>query len=146
MTVAAPVAAVGLLLLLACVATVLATIVVLRRIDAATAKLGVRCSELRQRLADLAARAEQADELAAGQQLAQEAVEASTSDVRDVHQAIAGIPFGVLDALPPTRAASNVVRQVHDRTADGVYDAISTANRAAGGVFRFLRRPRTPPV
>ncbi|MFC4947079.1 hypothetical protein [Pseudonocardia sp. GCM10023141] len=86
-----------------------------------------------------------ADELIAVQEFATDAVEAGTSGVRGVHRVISDIPFDVLDSIATTRGAARVVRQAHDGVTDGVYDAISEVNRVAGGVFRLLRRPHTPP-
>jgi hypothetical protein len=63
----------------------------------------------------------------------EEAVAAGTTGVREVHRTISGIPFDVLDGVPPART----VLEVHDRTADGVVDAVHLVNRLAG---RLLRR------
>lgn len=125
------------------VAGVVVLVVALRAVRAVrerAADVDARCHAVRVELA--ARRARDADELAEMQQLAEEAVDAGAGGVRDVHRAIAGVPFDLLDSLPATRAASQRARQVHDRTADGVYDAVAAANRAAGGIFRALRRRR----
>ncbi|WP_300014835.1 hypothetical protein [Pseudonocardia sp.] len=106
----------------------------LRRVDDEVRLLGLACRAAR-RDAERAATVEAVEEA----RRVEEAVEAGTSGVRDVHRAIADVPFGILGALPPTRAASEAVRQVHDRTADGVYGAVSAVNRAAGAVLRALR-------
>lgn len=77
------------------------------------------------------------DALEDTQRLAESAVDTGTSIVREVHQGIASIPFGILEALPGTRAPAKAVRSVHDAISDGVYDALSGLNRAVG---RELRR------
>lgn len=105
--------------------------------------LVARCAAIRELLAR-EPEVPEVDEIDAVQEFATEAVEAGTSGVREVHRAISDIPFDVLDAIPTTRAAAQAVRQAHDGVTDGVYDAISEANRVAGGVFRLLRRPHTP--
>lgn len=101
-----------------------------------------RCIGIRERLA-AEPELPEVDEIDAVQEFATEAVEAGASGVREVHRAISDIPFDVLDSIPTTRAAAQIVRQAHDGVTDGVYDAISEANRVAGGVFRLLRRPYT---
>lgn len=61
--------------------------------------------------------------------------------IEETHQAIADIPFGVFEQLPPTRDASRVVRKVHDTTAQGVYDSISLINKLTGkGIRRGIHR------
>lgn len=75
----------------------------------------------------------------------EELLGAGTSGVRDVHRAISDIPFDLLDTLPATRVASGRVRDVHDRTTDGVYDALSVVNKAAGGIYKAWLRRRDQP-
>jgi hypothetical protein len=52
------------------------------------------------------------------------------------HEAIAAIPFGILEAIPVTAETTKVVRQVHDEIAGTVYDAINLAAKGIGAVFR----------
>jgi len=140
MTIMVLVVAVVVLLMLA------TALVIVWGTDAALGALVVHCGESRERARQL--RAEAAAALAAEQaELAAEmadVVDAGTIGARDVHRAIADIPFGVLDSMAATRAASGRVREVHDRTADGVYGAISAVNKAADGLFKALRRRRDP--
>ncbi len=72
------------------------------------------------------------------------AVDLGTSVVQTTHQAIAAIPFGILEAIPATRVPSRVIRGIHDETAAGVYRAISTANRAIGDALARGKRPEPP--
>lgn len=67
---------------------------------------------------------------------AQELVEGGTRLVQGVHRGIASIPFRILEALPPTRPATRVVRITHDLIAGSVYGAISLLTRGVGRVLR----------
>lgn len=84
------------------------------------------------------------------QQITETVIDAGTSAVRAVHMGIAGIPFGILEAVPATRDATRVVRQTHDVIANAVYGSIKGANRIAGVVARSAlgtgqnRRPAEP--
>ncbi len=83
--------------------------------------------------------------LAAAQQLTETTIEAGTDVVRIVHQSIAAIPFGVLEAVPVTRDVSRVVRRTHDLISDAVYGSIKGINKAVGGAARgVLKPPRKP--
>lgn len=75
-------------------------------------------------------------QLSGAQQIAETVIDAGTSAVRAVHFGIAQIPFGILEALPPTRDATRVVRQTHDVIANAVYGSIRGANRIAGLLAR----------
>lgn len=55
---------------------------------------------------------------------ARDAVSVSTTATQSVHKGIAGVVFAALDAFPAVREGSRVVREIHDTTADGVYDMI----------------------
>lgn len=80
------------------------------------------------------------------QQIAETVIDAGTSAVQAVHLGIAGIPFGILEAVPATRDATRVVRQTHDVIANAVYGSIKGANRFAGivarGALNSGRKPR----
>lgn len=120
----------------------LAALFTVRRTRRELAAMIVAAAENRERVERLRA---QAAELAEAQAAAlAEAVEAGTSGVRGVHRAIADIPFDLLGGMPVTKRASNQVRQVHDRTTDGVYEAIGHVNKAASEVFRAFRRSPKP--
>lgn len=121
----------------------IAALLVVRSLDAQLADMVARCAAAPERLEFLRQRALQAAEAEA--RLAAELAEVAdtgTSGVRDVHRAIADIPFELLGSFGPTREASGRVREVHDRTADGVYDAITAVNKAATSVFRAWARRR----
>lgn len=105
---------------------------------------------LRERMAERARVQANRERLEAAQRAAEGVVDAGTEGVRATHSAIAGIPFGVLDQIPPTRDAARIVRQVHNTTADGVYNTISLVNRLTGsavrrGIHRPDRRPEERP-
>jgi hypothetical protein len=72
-------------------------------------------------------------------------VVAASDGVCEVHHAIAAIPFGILEAIPPTRAVTRVVRAVHDRTTDGVHAAIRAGGRAVSDAERARRGEPAPP-
>lgn len=93
---------------------------------------GLRLGELR--------RLENAQRLAAAQFLAEGAVEGGTRVVQVVHHGIAGIPFGILGAIPVTRAPARAARKAHDLIAEGVYGAISAVNRGIGRLLRGSRK------
>jgi hypothetical protein len=124
----------------------IAALLVVRSLDAQLADMVARCAAAPERLEFLRQRALQAAEaearLAAELAEVAEVVDTGTSGVRDAHQAIADIPFELLGSFGPTREASGRVREVHDRTADGVYDAITAVNKAATSVFRAWARRR----
>ncbi|TSD93450.1 hypothetical protein FOS14_23140 [Skermania sp. ID1734] len=86
--------------------------------------------------------AKAARDVAAAVETTTTAVELGTGIVRASHEAIAAIPFDVLDSIPATRAASKLAREIHDETAAGVYRAISGVNKAIGDAFK-TRTPRT---
>jgi len=74
--------------------------------------------------------------LAQTQRLAEGTVHDTTAAVRSLHKTIADIPFGILERIPVTRSTARIVRNLHDRTANGVYGTISTVNRLVGRVAR----------
>ena len=78
---------------------------------------------------------------------AQLLVEGGTRMVQGVHRGIASIPFAILEAIPPTRPATVVVRVAHDLIAGSVYGAISLVNRGVGRALRGTAadpRPKKP--
>jgi hypothetical protein len=80
---------------------------------------------------------ERAQTAAETQQVAEAVVHGTTATVQAVHRGIAAIPFGILEAIPVTRAPARLVRAVHDLTANSVYGAITGLNKLIG---RGLRR------
>jgi hypothetical protein len=90
----------------------------------------------RLRIAELE-RLQDARRVAALATVATGAVEGGTRATQFVHFGIASIPFGILEALPPTRAVTRVVRVTHDLIAGGIYGVISSVSR---GVGRLARR------
>ncbi|HSV40678.1 MAG TPA: hypothetical protein VLI04_18085 [Nocardioidaceae bacterium] len=69
-----------------------------------------------------------------------DAVRLGSSVTQAGHQAIAEIPFGILDAIPGTREGSKRVREVHDGISGAVYGGIAAAT---GGFGRLSRRRLT---
>ncbi len=80
----------------------------------------------------LAARSRIADGVQAGAG----AVQLGSSITRSGHRVIASIPFGILRAIPATRSGSQRVREVHDGTAEVVYDTIDTLSERIGEAVR----------
>ncbi|HEX4872494.1 MAG TPA: hypothetical protein VFV27_09295 [Nevskiaceae bacterium] len=100
--------------------------------------------------ADLARRAAALDELISHQQLAEQALDSGAALVQEVHRGIADIPFSVLETVPGVAPAARVVRQLHDRISDDIYQSLRGLNRAVGrelrrGVERRDPEPRPEP-
>lgn len=70
------------------------------------------------------------------QKLAENVVDSGTAAVRAVHLGISRIPFGILEAIPATRAPARAVRQTHDLISNAVYGSIRGLNKAVGQVTR----------
>ena len=77
------------------------------------------------------------------QKIAEVSVEGGTRTVQLVHHGIAAIPFGILEAIPPTRPVTKIVHVAHDLIANSVYGTISLANRGLGRLWR-RRKPSDP--
>jgi hypothetical protein len=90
-----------------------------------------------------ASRAEQQlEDLRRKQEMAEKTVHFGTSAVRTLHQGIASIPFGILEAIPVTRDTTRIVRAVHDGISNVVYDSITGTNRLLGGLLRQNLKPK----
>lgn len=89
----------------------------------------------RLRMAELE-RLQDARRVAALATVATGAVEGGTRATQFVHFGIASIPFGILEALPPTRAVTRVVRVTHDLIAGSIYGVISSVSRGVGSLAR----------
>lgn len=76
------------------------------------------------------------------QRVAETAVGGGTEAVRLIHQGIAAIPFGILEAIPVTRGTTRVVRRTHDLIAGAVYGSIQAVNRGVGHGLRAGLKPR----
>lgn len=83
-------------------------------------------------------------ELVEKQVIAEKAVEAGSIGVETVHKAVAGLTFGILEAIPATRASSAVVREVHNMAAAGSYDAVRKLNREVGKVLKEVMSAPPP--
>jgi hypothetical protein len=75
-------------------------------------------------------------QLADAQRLTENVVAGGTQTVRAIHQRIAEIPFGILEAIPVTRDTTRVVRATHDLIAGAVYGGIGMVNRGVGAGLR----------
>lgn len=102
--------------------------------DALIQRSHVQLAELRRVL-------DSAQRIAVASAVAEGTVEGSTRLVQGVHHGIAAIPFTILEAIPATRDPAKVVRKTHDFIADGVYGAISGANKFLGRVLRGTGKP-----
>lgn len=80
----------------------------------------------------------------AAQQAAETVVDVSNSTVRQVHQAIASIPFSILEAIPATRQTTRLVRLIHDTISGGVYESIGAVNQIIGEGLRSQIAPPKP--
>jgi len=85
--------------------------------------------------------------IADGVQAGTEAIQLGAGLAQSGHQAIAGLPFGILRAIPLTRGGSSRVRDTHDGTSDSVYDTISSISDGFGRAVRkkLLGAPVPPP-
>ena len=80
------------------------------------------------------------------QDAAEKTVDLGATGVRAVHQGIASIPFGILEAIPATRDSARIVRLAHDQISNAVYGGISGANRLIGSALRQGLREAAPPA
>ena len=83
-------------------------------------------------------------QLADAQRLAETVVAGGTRTVRVIHQGIAAIPFGILEAIPVTRDTTRLVRATHDLIAGAVYGGIGMVNRGVGVGLRAGLRSGLP--
>ena len=75
-------------------------------------------------------------QIAEAQQISETTLSLGSQLVRTLHQGIASIPFGILEAIPVTRHTTRVVRASHDLIAGAVYDSIDAVNREIGVQLR----------
>jgi hypothetical protein len=137
---------ISLVLVLVCIAlTVFGTLDVLRQ-QQAVQQLEMDVERYRawnaERQRFLATR----ERLASGSDLLGTVVEAPTSITRASHEAIAAIPFTVLESIPVTAETTKLVRGIHDEIADTVYDIISDTTRGIAGIIRRGLTGPTPPA
>ena len=83
--------------------------------------------------------------LASAPQAAELVVDVGANTVQTVHQAIANVPFTVLEAIPVTRDVTKIVRFAHDAISAAVYGGIKAVNKGAGKTARHLLEPQEPP-
>jgi hypothetical protein len=83
-------------------------------------------------------------QLADAQRLTETVVAGGTQTVRAIHQGIAAIPFGILEAIPATRDTTRLVRATHDAIAGAVYGGIGAVNRGIGAGLRAGLRAGLP--
>lgn len=83
-------------------------------------------------------------QLAEAQRLTETVVAGGTQAVRAIHQGIAAIPFGILEAIPVTRDTTRLVRATHDAIAGAVYEGIGAVNRGIGAGLRTGLKSGSP--
>jgi hypothetical protein len=83
-------------------------------------------------------------QLADAQRLSETVVAGGTRTVRSIHQGIAAIPFGILEAIPATRDTTRMVRATHDLIAGAVYGGIGRVNRGVGVGLRAGLKAAAP--
>jgi hypothetical protein len=64
--------------------------------------------------------------------LVQDAVDAGSNLIQEVHHELADRPFDLLEQVPPLRAPTRSVRVVHDVAVDAGYGLVRLINRLAG--------------
>jgi hypothetical protein len=85
--------------------------------------------------------------IADGVQAGTEAVVLGSAVTRMGHRAVAAVPFGLLRAIPATRARGLRLQQAHDAKAAQMYDAIdSVSARIADGVRKRLTGEEAAPL
>jgi len=72
------------------------------------------------------------------QQIVEKSVDTGASSAEVVHKAVAGVTFGILDAIPATKGVSRLVRGLHNGIADTIYDTVRTSNKEIGGLAKEL--------
>ena len=91
-----------------------------------------------------ATRAEdQLEDLRRKQQAAEKTVHFGTAAARSLHQGIAAIPFGILEAIPSTGDKAREVRAAHEGISGAVYDSITLGNRVLGSLLRQKLRSKS---
>lgn len=58
-----------------------------------------------------------------------EIVDSATTQVEDVHKALTGVSFELLESNSKTREAGKKMREAHDIAADNIYTTIRTLNK-----------------
>ena len=70
------------------------------------------------------------------QRIVEKSIEAGAVSAQTIHRTVAGVTFGILNAIPVTEGVSRVVRSVHDGIADTVYSAVRESNKQIGKVAK----------
>jgi len=130
--------------LLLVIAALVYALITARRIGVRQAALASTIENAIAAAADRDAKLKVLEEALQTQQLTEQAVATGTALVREVHKGIADIPFGVLEAIPATRAPAKALRGLHDSISDGVYGAIAGLNKAVGRELRKGVSPAAP--
>lgn len=120
-----------------------AALVLSFRTHAKLAELGMSLAAAQQRAAD---EAEALDDLTRSARVATEVVDVGVAGAKGVHQAIASIPFGILENIPATRAGAKAVRGVHDAIAGGIYGALSAVNKEVSNRLQRPGQAANPPA
>ena len=76
------------------------------------------------------------------QEIVEKSVDVGANSAELVHKAVAGVTFGILDAIPVTKGVSRFVRSIHDGIADTIYATVRTSNREIGGLAKELLKAK----
>lgn len=86
---------------------------------------------------------EQFEDLRRKQEAAEMTVHLGAAAARSLHQGIASIPFGILEAIPSTRDKTRAVRTAHDGISEALYDGVTLGNRVLGSLLRKKLQARS---
>lgn len=78
------------------------------------------------------------------QELVERSVDTAAASAETIHKAVAGVTFGVLDAVPFARRISGVVKGTHDGIAGSVYSTVRGANKEIGDITREYIEKESP--
>lgn len=129
-------ALVGIIGLTVCVA-------LLWRLAAGIAALERQLAEAEARGKALMDRIQALDNIAERQRQVEDTLHTGGSIVREVHRGIADLPFGILESIPGVAQPTKIVRQLHDKITDGVYETLAGINKAVGRELRRGLQPST---
>jgi len=127
---------ISLLLALSTTAGSLVLLVSARRLERSATGLRVAVQRARVEHTERARFIGSREAVAEGSDLASAVVTVPTAVVRFSHEAIAAIPFTVLENIPATAETSKVVREIHDEISHVVYDVIEGTTRGIAGMIR----------
>ncbi|MBF0100641.1 MAG: hypothetical protein HQK77_07005 [Desulfobacterales bacterium] len=77
------------------------------------------------------------------QKLAETVVHKSSTVVEQVHRTISDITFGILESIPATKHTAGIVKIVHNKTSDAVYDSVRLVNKHIGDLASIFLNNNT---